>query len=66
MSQLCWHGGAEGVTDETEQAVETLAHIDGTYGDEDAGGRREAEFELVGVGGGEEILEEISGAGEMG
>lgn len=57
---------AEGVTDESEEAVETLAHIDRIDGDEDAGGWREAEHELVGVGGGEELLEEISGVGEMG
>ena len=57
---------AEGVTDESEEAVEALAHVDGIDGDEDAGGRREAEHELVGVSGGEEFQEEISGAGEMG
>jgi hypothetical protein len=57
---------AEGVTDETEEAVEALAHVDGIDGDEDAGGSREAEHELVGVGGGEEFLEEICGASEMG
>ena len=56
----------EGVTDETEEAVEALAHIDGIDGDEDAGGWRKAEHELVGVGGGEELLEELSGAGEVG
>jgi len=38
---------AEGVTDETEEAVEALAHVDGIDGDEDAGGSREAEHELA-------------------
>ena len=57
---------AEGVTDEPEEAVEALPHIDGIDGDEDAGGSREAEHELVGVDGGEEFLEEISGAGQLG
>ena len=56
----------EGVADESEEAAETLAHIDGIDGDEDAGGWREAEHELVGVGGGKELLEEISRAGEIG
>ena len=57
---------AEGVTNESEEAVEALAHVDGIDGDEDAGGWREAEHELVAVGGGKEFLEEISGASEMG
>ena len=57
---------AEGVTDETEEAVEALAHIDGIDGDEDAGGWRKAEHKLVGIDGGEEFLEKLSGAGEMG
>ena len=56
---------AEGVTDEPEEAVEALPHIDGIDGDEDAGGWREAEHELEGVGDGEEFLEEICGASEM-
>ena len=29
---------AEGVSDESEEAVETLAHVDGIDGDKDAGG----------------------------
>jgi len=53
---------AEGVTDETEEAVEALWIDD----DEDASGRREAEHGLVGVGGGEELLEQLSGTGEAG
>jgi hypothetical protein len=56
----------EGVSDETKEAVETLAHVDGIDGDKDAGSWRKAEHELVGVGGGEEFLEELSGAGQLG
>ena len=38
---------AEGVTNESEEAVEALAHVDGIDCDEDAGGRREAKHELA-------------------
>jgi hypothetical protein len=56
----------EVVADEAVEAVEAFAHIGGFGGDEDAGGGGEAEHELVGVGGGEELIEEVGVLDEVG